>query len=178
MLISRWIALLAVMCWTSAGRSCRKKRATPPWPQGEGAPQGASGVLFTATPSGGHLMMNLGASKIWLHHASRPIKHITAIPAFTSFGCGECLHAVFLKVLGDSLRELFVKCADILLKPSQTRCVYTLAEYLTWQLFNQFTDCYVLRFFISTVLQRTRNLFPDSLSSSLLRFYADASWHW
>ena len=26
----------------------------PPWPQGEGAPQGASGVLLTATPSGGH----------------------------------------------------------------------------------------------------------------------------
>ena len=38
----------------SAGGSCRKKRATP-WPQGEGAPQGASGVLFTATPSGGCL---------------------------------------------------------------------------------------------------------------------------
>ena len=42
------------------------------------------------------------------------------------------VEAVFLKVLGDSLRELFVKCADILLKPSQTGCVYTLAEYLTW----------------------------------------------
>ena len=176
MLISRWSALLAVMCWTSAGRSCCKKRATP-LAAGGRSPSRASGVLFTATPSDGCLMMNLGASRIWLHHASRTIKYITAIPAFTSFGCGACLHAVFLKLLGDSLRELFVKCADILLKPSQTGCIYTLAEYLTWQLFNQITDCYVLRFFISTVLQRTRNLFPDSLSSSLLRFHADASWH-
>jgi hypothetical protein len=52
---------------------------------------------------------NLTASRISHHHASHTIKHVTAIPAFTSFGCGACLHAVFLKVPGDSLRELFVK---------------------------------------------------------------------